>query len=133
MTSGIYTVLTDVTISNRITINGNVVLNLGEGATLHAPKGIDVSSGNSLIINGPGTLTIDGCDSDKAGIGATDVGTLTINGGIINVRGGENGAGIGGNAFNDGGGTITINGGIVNANGGYGAAGIGGGISGGNT
>ena len=133
MTSGIYTVLTDVTISNRITINGNVVLNLGEGATLHAPKGIDVSSGNSLIINGPGTLTIDGCDSDKAGIGAQNVGTLTINGGIINVRGGANGAGIGGNAWNEGGGTITINGGIVNANGGYGAAGIGGGISGGNT
>ncbi len=133
MTSGIYTVLTDVTISNRITINGNVVLNLGEGATLHAPKGIDVSRGNSLIINGPGTLTIDGCDSDKAGIGAKNVGTLTINGGIINVRGGANGAGIGGNAWNEGGGTITINGGIVNANGGYGAAGIGGGISGGNT
>jgi Phage-related minor tail protein len=128
MTSGIYTVLTDVTISNRITINGNVVLNLGEGATLHAPKGIDVSGGNSLIINGPGTLTIDGCDSNNAGIGAQNVGTLTINGGIINVRGGSNGAGIGGNAYNDGGGTITINGGIVNANGGYGAAGIGGGI-----
>ncbi len=128
MTSGIYTVLTDVTISNRITINGNVVLNLGEGATLHAPKGIDVSGDNSLIINGPGTLTIDGCDSNNAGIGAQNVGTLTINGGIINVRGGSNGAGIGGNAYNDGGGTITINGGIVNANGGYGAAGIGGGI-----
>ena len=131
MTSGIYTVLTDVTISNRITINGNVVLNLGEGATLHAPKGIDVSRDNSLIINGPGALTIDGCDSDKAGIGAEDVGTLTINGGIINVRGGSNGAGIGGNMYNVGGGTITINGGIVNANGGYGAAGIGGGICGG--
>ena len=131
MTSGIYTVLTDVTISNRITINGNVVLNLGEGATLHAPKGIDVSIGNSLIINGPGALTIDGCDSDKAGIGATNVGTITINGGIINVRGGSNGAGIGGNMYNVGGGTITINGGIVNANGGYGAAGIGGGICGG--
>jgi len=131
MTSGIYTVLTDVTISNRITIIGNVVLNLGEGATLHAPKGIDVSRDNSLIINGPGTLTIDGCDSDKAGIGAEDVGTLTINGGIINVRGGSNGAGIGGNMYNVGGGTITINGGIVNANGGYGAAGIGGGICGG--
>lgn len=133
MTSGIYTVLTDVTISNRITINGNVVLNLGEGATLHAPKGIDVSGGNSLIINGPGTLTIDGCDSNNAGIGAQNVGTLTINGGIINVRGGSNGAGIGGNAYNEGGGTITINGGIVNANGGYGAAGIGGGICHGGT
>lgn len=120
MTSGIYTVLTDVTISNRITITGNVVLNLGEGATLHAPKGIDVSRGNSLIINGPGTLTIDGCDDDKAGIGAKNVGTLTINGGIINVRGGSNGAGIGGNVY--------IYGGQVTAVGGSKAAGIGPGV-----
>lgn len=120
MTSGIYTVLTDVTISNRITITGNVVLNLGEGATLHAPKGIDVSRDNSLIINGPGTLTIDGCDSDKAGIGAKNVGTLTINGGIINVRGGSNGAGIGGNVY--------IYGGQVTAVGGSMAAGIGPGV-----
>ena len=127
-----YTIYSDVEVSSRINVYGTMVLNLGEGATLHAPKGIDVSIGNSLIINGPGTLTIDGCDNDKAGIGAKNVGTLTINGGIINVRGGSQGAGIGGNAFNDGGGTITINGGIVNANGGYGAAGIGGGLSDGN-
>ena len=126
-----YTIYSDVEVSSRINVYGTMVLNLGEGATLHAPKGIDVSIGNSLIINGPGTLTIDGCDSGNAGIGAKNVGTLTINGGIINVRGGEYGAGIGGNAFNDGGGTITINGGIVNANGGDDAAGIGGGICGG--
>ncbi len=126
-----YTIYSDVEVSSRINVYGTMVLNLGEGATLHAPKGIDVSIGNSLIINGSGTLTIDGCDSGNAGIGAKNVGTLTINGGIINVRGGEYGAGIGGNAFNDGGGTITINGGIVNANGGDDAAGIGGGICGG--
>ena len=129
MTSGIYTVLTDVTISNRITIKGNVVLNLDEGATLYAQKGIELSSDNNanLTINGPGSLTINGCDQFLAGIGAMNVGTLTINGGIINVRGGYSGAGIGGNQANHSGGTITINGGIVNAYGGSGAAGIGGG------
>ena len=129
MTSGIYTVLTDVTISNRITIEGNVVLNLGEGATLHAPKGIEVDHNNSanLTINGPGTLTIDGCDYDKSGIGSMRVGTIVINGGTINVNGGAGGAGIGGDHHNTIGGYITINGGVVNATGGNLAAGIGGG------
>ena len=129
MTSGIYTVLTDVTISNRITINGTVVLNLGEGATLHAPKGIEVDYLNSanLTINGPGALTIDSCDLDKSGIGSVHVGTIVINGGTINVNGGAGGAGIGGDNHNIDGGYITINGGVVNATGGNFAAGIGGG------
>ena len=131
LTTGTYTVYADQTITNRIIIQGDVVLDLGEGATLYARKGIELSQGNSLTINGPGALTINNCDDSQAGIGASKVGTLTINGGIINVRGGSNGAGIGGNAYNDVGGTITINGGIVNANGGYGGAGIGGGLCGG--
>ena len=119
----------DVTISSRITIIGNVTLYLGEGTTLTAPKGIELSQGNSLTINGPGALTINGCDSGKSGIGAAQVGTLTINGGIINVISGRNGAGIGGDMNNTVGGTITINGGVVNASShsdGWGA-GIGGG------
>ncbi|MBQ8702036.1 MAG: discoidin domain-containing protein [Prevotella sp.] len=119
----------DVTISSRITIIGNVTLYLGEGTTLTAPKGIELSQGNSLTINGPGALTINGCDSGKSGIGAVQVGTLTINGGIINVISGRNGAGIGGDKNNTVGGTITINGGVVNASSssdGWGA-GIGGG------
>jgi len=119
----------DVTISSRITIIGNVTLYLGEGTTLTAPKGIELSQGNSLTINGPGALTINGCDNNKSGIGAVQVGTLTINGGIINVISGRNGAGIGGDKNNTVGGTITINGGVVNASShsdGWGA-GIGGG------
>ena len=119
----------DVTISSRITIIGNVTLILGEGTTLTAPKGIELSQGNSLTINGPGALTINGCDYGKSGIGAAQVGTLTINGGIINVISGQHGAGIGGDANNTVGGTITINGGVVNASShseGWGA-GIGGG------
>ena len=119
----------DVTISSRIQISGDVTLILGEGTTLTAPKGIELSQGNSLTINGPGALTINGCDYNKSGIGAAQVGTLTINGGIINVISGRHGAGIGGDANNTVGGTIIINGGVVNASShpeGWGA-GIGGG------
>ena len=127
MTSGSYTVLFDVTVQSRIQISGNVTLNLGEGATLMAKKGIEVSKGNSLTINGPGALTIDGCDENKSGIGAFEVGIITINGGTINVRGGAHGAGIGGDEHNEDGGTIIINGGVVTAQGAGSAAGIGGG------
>ena len=93
-----YQVSEDVTINSRITINGNVVLKLGEGATLYAKKGIELSSDNNanLTIEGPGTLTIDDCDENNSGIGAKKVGTLTINGGTINVIGGNTAAGIGG-------------------------------------
>ena len=55
--------------------------NLGEGAILRALKGIEVSKGNSLTINGPGALTIDGCDENKSGIGAFEVGIITIKAG----------------------------------------------------
>lgn len=119
----------DVTISSRITIIGNVTLYLGEGTTLTAPKGIELSSGNNanLTIDGTGTLTINDCDQDKSGIGAASVGTLVINGGTINVTGGQYGAGIGGDIHNSNGGNIYINGGIINVTGGRYGAGIGGG------
>ena len=127
LTTGTYMVYPNVTVPSRIQINGNVTINLGAGATLHAPKGFEVSQGNSLTINGPGALTIDNCDSGKSGIGADNVGTIVINGGTINVTGGGSAAGIGGDRENTAGGTITINGGVVNAWGGSYAAGIGGG------
>ena len=122
-----YGVFQDLEITSRINIRGDVTLFLGEGTTLHAPKGIELSNGNSLTIEGPGALTIDNCDREKSGIGAQDVGTLTINGGTINVTGGYYSAGIGGSFQNFEGGNIIINGGVVNATGGYWAAGIGGG------
>ena len=122
-----YGVFQDLEITSRIKISGDVTLFLGEGTTLHAPKGIELSNGNSLTIEGPGALTIDNCDREKSGIGAQDVGTLTINGGTINVTGGYYSAGIGGSFQNFEGGNIIINGGVVNATGGYWAAGIGGG------
>ena len=116
-----------VTFPTRIQVCGTAELNLGEGAILRALKGIEVSKGNSLTINGPGALTIDGCDENKSGIGAFEVGIITINGGTINVRGGVHGAGIGGDEHNEDGGTIIINGGVVTAQGAGSAAGIGGG------
>ena len=129
MTSGTYKVYFDTTIPSRIIITGDVVLNLGEGTTLTAPKGIELSSGNNanLTINGPGALTINGCEWNQSGIGASSVGTLVINGGTINVTGGLQAAGIGGYTNNNIGGTIIINGGVVNVTGGSRAAGIGGG------
>ena len=127
MTDGVYAVNQDVTITSRITISGNVTLFLGEGTTLTAPKGIELSQGNSLTIDGLGALTINGCDNYKSGIGAAQVGMLVINGGTIKARGGYCAAGIGGDRNNTVGGTITINGGVINAKGGTYAAGIGGG------
>ncbi|MBR3109737.1 MAG: hypothetical protein IKH35_00925 [Prevotella sp.] len=122
-------VYNDVTIAERITVRGNVVLNLCEGATLTATKGIELSKGNTLTINGPGALTIDSPDAGKSGIGAVEVGTLIINGGKINVKGGEQAAGFGGDKNNTSGGSITINGGVVEVAGDVlgGASGIGGG------
>ena len=124
-----YQITEDTDINSRFIVKGTVALTLGEGKTLHARRGIEVSADNNanLTINGLGTLTIDGCIGDKSGIGAVSVGTLTINSGTINVHGGPSGAGIGGDYDNTGGGSITINGGVVNAWGGYCAAGIGGG------
>ena len=127
LTEGVYAVNQDVTISSRITISGDVILNLGNGATLTASKGIELSQSNTLTINGPGALIINDCDQNKSGIGAASVGTLTINGGTINVTGGQYGAGFGGDVHNTSGGTITINGGIINVTGGQYGAGIGGG------
>jgi len=113
MNSGEYTVYENVTIAERITINGDVVLNLSGGTTLNAPKGIELSKGNKLTINGPGQLEINDCAVDKSGIGAVEVGTLIINGGKIDVLSGRFAAAIGGDKNNISGGSITINGGKV--------------------
>ena len=115
MSTGRYLVSDNVTTNERITINGDVVLNLGEGATLTSKKGIEVSDGNRLTINGPGSLDIFGGDNNKSGIGAVEVGEIIINGGNIKVVGGALAAAIGGDHNNTKGGRITINGGVVKA------------------
>ncbi|MBR3570583.1 MAG: hypothetical protein IKN96_07290, partial [Oscillibacter sp.] len=124
---GWHVVNSGATISDRITVTGNVHLILCDGATLTAPQGITVNEGNSLTIygqsGGTGAL-ITGSDSmegNAAGIGIsadgmTTSGTITINGGTVTATG--DGAGIGGD-----GATVQINGGTVTANG---PAGIGG-------
>ena len=113
LNSGVHTVYENVKISSRIKVNGDVVLNLGPGTCLTAPKGIELSKGNKLTINGPGKLEILNCDEDKSAIGAVEVGTLIINGGDIAANGGTYAAGIGGDKNNISGGSITINGGHV--------------------
>ena len=123
-----YRVDDNVTVDERITINGDVMLFLDKDKTLNASKGVELSAGNKLTIEGRGILQASGEDS-KAGIGATNVGMLVINGNVV-AKGGNNAAGIGGSSNNTSGGTIIINSGEIVAKGGLGAAGIGGGIVG---
>ena len=133
-----YNVTSDVTIDTRISVTGSVTLNLGAGATLTASQGIEVSQGNTLTIEGSGTLNATGAEINhsnwtkkyRSGIGADAVGTIIINGGTINATGSSWAAGIGGDSYNSSGGSITINGGCVTATGKGGGAGIGGGFNG---
>ena len=144
LTAGWYVVNDDVTIADRISVDGTVNLILGNGATLTASKGITVGSSATFNIYAQtndeatmGALVADGTNDKPnwyAGIGGvedTDAGMITINGGQINATG-WCAAGIGSGGGTSTVGTITINGGIVTAqdNAHYGA-GIGGGFSGG--
>lgn len=108
LTAGEYTIHDNVTIDWRIVISGDVIINIAEGVTLTAPKGFEVSTGNSLTINGPGALVINGCDANKPGIGAATVGTVTINGGQVTVTGGTGAAGIGSDNAAQPSGTLTL-------------------------
>ena len=126
-----------VTFSNRITISGTVTLNLGTGATLTASRGIAVHDGNSLTIDGTGTLNANiasqqNYDAAIGGGNKSNAGTIIINGGTINAYSRNNGAAIGG-GYESNGGNIIINGGTVNADSKTNksmGAGIGGGIVG---
>ena len=111
----------------RLIVKGNVKLIVEEGYTVDLPDGIELSEGNTLTIDGAGTININKCANFKAGIGAYSMGTLIINGGTLNVRGGLSAAGIGGDQHNIRGGRVVINGGVVNAQVNNGAATIGGG------
>ncbi|MBR0257855.1 MAG: hypothetical protein IJQ58_08985, partial [Synergistaceae bacterium] len=109
---------------------------LTDGASLTIPAGIHVLENDSLTIygqtSGTGTLTIDGVESNYAGIGGEQYisdrnpnsGTITINGGTLNVTAGSGACAVGSGSSGNGG-TITINGGTVTANGGYSGAAIG--------
>ena len=129
-----YTLASDVTFTDRITVTGNVTLILTDGCMLNAKKGISVGEGGQLTINGgaegTGTLIATGSDGE-AGIGGDDgnAGTIVIDGGKVNATGGTFAAGIGG-AYYGFGGTVIINDGDVSATGGKFSAGIGGGYYG---
>ena len=139
LTTGTYAVNDTLEITERIKIDGNVKLILSAGKTLTARKGIDVDRGNSLTIEGEGTLIATG-EEYNSGIGGSiggsthrASGTITINSGTVTSTGGNYAAGIGGSfstknligACDNG--TVIINGGVVTANGGIHAPGIGGG------
>ena len=133
-TAGWYAVSGTVTISEPITVSGEVNLILADGCTLDAQKGIVVTTGNSLTIyaqSGSGTLnatgTTDSSNNASAGIGGStssfDSGSITIHGGVINATSGASrwysGAGIGGSTPSSGNGgnsgAIKIYGGTITA------------------
>ena len=88
-----YAVTENVTISSRVEVSGDVYLILCDGATMDAPKGVHLSSGNSLTIygqsNGTGKLKAANNTNDEDGyavIGGNDSesgGAFTINGGQV--------------------------------------------------
>ena len=120
-----------LTNTNRISINGTspVTINLPAGKTLNVKKGISVSTGQTLVIEGTGSLVAGEDITDdygKSGIGGADQydlgGTIIINSGNITAYGGE--TGIGGKEYPDydplpaeGTLTIEINGGVIHATG----------------
>ena len=145
-----YVVDEDLTFDSRLFSQCNIHLILADGHTLTAHKGIDVSASlsKSLTIYGQsaqtGTIIVDNPNAYFAGIGGgidPDELTeddpngyfnspITINGGIIDVKGGVYAAGIGASCQAPQHSLempITINGGSVTATGGNWAAGIGGG------
>ncbi|MCQ2124101.1 MAG: hypothetical protein MJZ25_07940 [Fibrobacter sp.] len=125
--AGWYLVSENVTISDRIIVNGEVHLILANGVTLNANRGITVSTDASFNIYaqtedeanmGALNATVPNYLFEPyAGIGCAygsgDAGSIMINGGKITARGNE-GAGIGSVQYRSVG-TITINGGIVDA------------------
>lgn len=115
-----------------LTCEGDATITLADGTTNIVKgfnsgySGIYVPSGNTLIINGTGSLNASS-NVTGAGIGGGSgipCGNIEIQGGVITAKGGDRSAGIG-SCETSSCGTITISGGTVTANGGDLAAGIG--------
>ena len=123
-----YIVNSNVTVEDRMTINGTVHLILADNATLTSVAGITVHSGNTLNIygqvEGTGAIvaTVVEAGGNYAAIGTEDnggnnpktLGTINIHGGHITATGGAWSAGIGG-GVGGGSGTINIYGGTISA------------------
>ena len=112
----------DVSISNRVDVNGSVNLLLKDDCEL-SPDFIIISAGSTLTIYAQTEGETAGKLVCSNGIGTVGS-TLIIHGGTVNATG-TNGAGIGGRSRGEQGGTVTIYGGTVTATG-YQGAGIGG-------
>ena len=133
-----YVVTNNITLTDPLTIEGNVNLVLEDGvkltvySTIRGQAAVSVPGGSSLTIygqsEGTGELAAIGTN-DGCGIGgmfSRAGGSLTINGGTVTATGGSSGAGIGSD-YDGSFGTVTINAGTVTATGGNDAgAGIGG-------
>ena len=133
----------DVTINSRLYFSGDSHLILADNSSLTVSGGLDLSAGDNLTIyaqstgDDMGRLTVQNMTEGNAGIGIKtrgqgdfySCGTITINGGYIDVSGGNLAAGIGGGVDNMYGSSkceaIVINGGHVMARGGANGAGIG--------
>ena len=131
LSDGWYAVTENTTIDSRITVNGNVDLILCDGAELTVPNGINVPGGKSLTIygqiDGTGKLIITSPESHYAALGGgygDGTGSITINGGVLDVKATYDAAGIGG-GYGGSAGNITINGGDITAQGGGLSAAIG--------
>lgn len=134
MSTGWYVVSGEVTVSERIAVEGTVHLILTDGAHLTAREGISVNEENKLYIyarssdeGAMGKLTATTTDYYNAVIGSDEynyAGTIVINGGNVNVTASYNGAGIG-SARGRSGYDITINAGKVTATASFGSAAIG--------
>ena len=129
LSDGWYAVKGDVTVSDRITISGDVHLILTDGCKLNAKKGINLPENSTLSIygqsGGTGKLAASIYNYVIAAIGGgidcESCGTLNIFGGEISAFS-EYGAGIGSGRDNDendenSGGIITIYGGKVTVDG----------------
>ena len=127
LSNGWYVAKGDVTISESVTVSGDVNLILADGAHLEvtvasgSKSALNVASGNSLTIyaqaNGTGRLDATGAGSISSGIGGNSsqvCGTITVNGGTIVATGGT-GIGSGYNIGSVAGGAVIINGGRVTA------------------
>ena len=132
--TGWYVVDSNITISSRVAVKGDVRVILADGYTLAVNSGIRVEDGNSFTVyaqsvdkNIMGKLIATGGYSES-GIGGDLFGTcgeIVINGGWIKATGDFGGAGIGSGDEGENGGNIIINGGNVFAYGDAGGAGIG--------
>lgn len=151
----------NTTFNSRLEINGEVHIILTDGSKLYANDGVRIKEGAALkIYGGPndsgllyahpssgpgigngggvgysllicgGTIDVKGgeeCAGIGGGSGRSGITYLTINGGKITAKGGEDGPGIGRGYNNSWLGEVAINGGTVEAEGGENGAGIGGG------